>query len=185
MGGDDFAILLDGMKDVSDPTRVAHRVHESLSRSLLEEKVFVSSSIGMAISLTGYQDPEDLVRDAQKALMRARAEGPGTHQMFDPVLHARAMARVRLEARIRKALEEEELVLHYQPLVWLADGSLYGFEALVRWRDPDHGIVPPADFVPVAETPGSPCPSDGGSSARRWGSCGAGTRAITSARRSR
>ena len=154
MGGDDFAILLDGVKDVSDPARVAHRVHESLSRSLLEEKVFVNSSIGMAISLTGYQDPEDLVRDAQKALMRARAEGPGTHQMFDPVLHARAMARVRLEARIRKALEEEELVLHYQPLVSLADGSLYGFEALVRWHDPDHGIVPPADFVPVAEDTG-------------------------------
>ena len=90
--------------------------------------------------------------------MRARAEGPGTHQMFDPVLHARAMARVRLEARIRKALKEEELVLHYQPLVSLADGSLYGFEALVRWHDPDHGIVPPADFVPVAEDTGLTVP---------------------------
>jgi EAL domain-containing protein (putative c-di-GMP-specific phosphodiesterase class I) len=112
----------------------------------------------MAISLTGYQNPEDLLLDAQKALMRAKAEGPGTHQMFDPVLHARAMARMRLEARIRRAIEEEQLTLHFQPLVTLADGTLYGFEALVRWHDPDHGLVPPADFLPVAEDTGLTLP---------------------------
>jgi EAL domain-containing protein (putative c-di-GMP-specific phosphodiesterase class I) len=112
----------------------------------------------MAISLTGYQDSEDLVRDAQKALMRAKSEGPGTHQMFDPVMHARAMARVRLEGRIRRAIEEEQLMLHYQPLVSLVDGTLYGFEALVRWNDPDHGLVPPADFIPVAEDTGLTVP---------------------------
>ena len=160
LGSDDFVILLDGMKDVSDPTRVAHRVHQALSLSVRQEPqpVFVSASIGMAISLTEYQDPEDLVRDAQQALMRAKAEGPGTHQMFDPVMHARAMARVRLEGRIRQALEEEQLLLHYQPLVSLVDGTLYGFEALVRWNDPVHGMVPPADFVPVVEDTGLTVP---------------------------
>ena len=159
LGADSFAILLDGMKDVSDPTRVAHRVHQALSLPVrLEPDVFVSSCIGMAISLTGYHDPHDLVRDAQKALTRAKAEGPGTHQMFDPVMHARAKARVRLEGRIRRALEEDQLALHYQPLVRLADGSLYGFEALLRWEDPDHGLVPPADFVPVAEDTGLSVP---------------------------
>lgn len=158
--GDDFAILLDGMRDVSDPTRVADRVQQALSMPVQAEghAVAVSASIGMAISLTGYQDPEDLVLDAQKALMRARAEGPGTHQMFDPVLHARALARVRLEGRIRRALDEEQLMLHYQPMVSLADGTLYGFEALVRWNDPDHGLVPPADFISVAEDTGLTVP---------------------------
>ena len=156
LGSDDFAILLDGMKDVSDPTRVSNRVHQALSLPvrLEEHQVFVGASIGIAISLTGYQRPEDLVRDAQKALMRAKSEGPGTHQMFDPVLHARAMARMRLEGRIRQALKEDQLMLHYQPLVSLVDGSLLGFEALVRWNDPDHGMVAPADFIPVAEDTG-------------------------------
>ena len=156
LGSDDFAILLDGMKDVSDPTRVANRIHQALSSPVRVEKhqVFVGASIGISISLTGYQDPEDLVRDAQKALMRAKTEGPGSYQMFDPVLHARALARVRLEGRIRRALEEDQLMLHYQPLVSLSDGRLYGFEALVRWEDPDHGIVAPDDFVPVAEDTG-------------------------------
>lgn len=160
LGGDDFAILLDGMKDVSDPTRVAQRVHQAMSLPItLDGRDFkVSDSIGMAISLTGYEDPEDLVVDAQKALIRAKAEGPGTHQMFDPVLHARAVARVRLEGRIRRAIEEEQLVLHYQPLVSLGDGTLHGFEALVRWNDPDQGLVPPADFVPVAEETGLTVP---------------------------
>ena len=156
LGSDDFAILLDGMKDVSVPIRVANRIHQALSSPVRVEKhqVFVGASIGIAISLTGYQDSEDLVRDAQKALMRARAEGPGSYQMFDPVLHARALARVRLEGRIRRALKEDQLMLHYQPLVSLADGHLYGFEALVRWEDPDHGMVAPSDFVPVAEDTG-------------------------------
>jgi diguanylate cyclase (GGDEF)-like protein len=160
LGGDDFAILLDGMNDVSDPTRVAHRVHQAMSLPVTVDghQINLSTSIGMAISLTGYQDPEDLVLDAQKALMRAKAEGPGTHQMFDPVLHARAVARVRLEGRIRRAIEEEQLMLHFQPLVSLGDGTLYGFEALVRWNDPDHGLVPPADFVPVAEDTGLTVP---------------------------
>src|SRR5207253_2618218 len=114
---------------VSDPTRVAQRVHQAMSMPIQVDghAVNLSTSIGMAISLTGYQDPEDLVLDAQKALMRAKAEGPGTHQMFDPVLHARAMARVRLEGRIRKAIEEEQMMLHFQPLVALGDGTLYGF----------------------------------------------------------
>ena len=156
LGSDDFAILLDGMNDVSDPTRVASRVHQAFSSSVRVDKheVFVGASIGIALSLTGYQDPEDLVRDAQKALVRARSEGPGSYQIFDPVLHARAMARVRLEGRIRQALKEDQLMLHYQPLVSLTDGHLYGFEALVRWEDPDHGMVAPADFVPVAEDTG-------------------------------
>jgi diguanylate cyclase (GGDEF)-like protein len=160
LGGDDFAILLDGMTDVSDPTRVANRVHQAMSMPFTADayQINLSTAIGMAISLTGYQDPEDLVLDAQKALMRAKAEGPGSQQMFDPVLHARAMARVRLEGRIRRAIEEEQLMLHYQPVVSLADGTLSGFEALVRWNDPDHGLVPPADFVPVAEDTGLTVP---------------------------
>ena len=156
LGSDDFAILLDGMNDVSDPTRVANRINQALSSAVQVEKhqVFVGASIGISVSLTGYQNPDDLVLDAQKALVRARTEGPGSYQMFDPVLHARALARVNLEGRIRRALDEDQLTLHYQPLVSLADGSLYGFEALVRWDDPDHGMVAPDDFVPVAEDTG-------------------------------
>lgn len=156
MVSDEFALLLDGMRDVSDPTRVARRVHETLSRpiALDGEEVTLGAAIGIAISLTGYERSEDVVRDAQQALQRARAEGPGTSRLFDPVMHAQAVSRLRLETRLRRALDHDELVLHFQPIISLATGRIESFEALVRWQDPERGLVPPGEFIPIAEETG-------------------------------
>ncbi len=157
MVSDEFALLLDGMGDVSDPTRVARRVHEALSRPVAlpgGAEVTVGGSIGIAISLTGYERPEDVVRDAHQAMERAQAEGPGTSRIFDPVMHAQAVARLRLEARLRRAVDHGELLLHFQPIVDVATGRVESFEALVRWQDPDTGLVPPDAFIPVAEETG-------------------------------
>ena len=157
MEGDEFILLLDGVNNVSEPVRLAHRIHQALSTPFYIEdrEVFSSVSIGIALSQTGFERPSDMVRDAKTASRTARAEdGPSSHRIFDPVLHAGALARVHLESRLRVAVERGELVLHYQPVVSLETGEILGFEALVRWEDPDRGMVFPDEFVPVAEETG-------------------------------
>ncbi|MBW3534942.1 MAG: EAL domain-containing protein [Gemmatimonadetes bacterium] len=156
MVSDEFALLLDGMRDVSDPTRVAQRVHEALTRPFSVDggEIALGAAIGIAISLTGYERSEDVVRDAQQALQRARAEGPGTSRLFDPVMHAQAVSRLRLETRLRRALDHDELILHFQPIISLVSGRIESFEALVRWQDPERGLVPPSEFIPIAEETG-------------------------------
>jgi EAL domain-containing protein (putative c-di-GMP-specific phosphodiesterase class I) len=117
--------------------------------------VFSSASIGIALSQTGFEKPSDMVRDAKTASRTARAEdGPSSHRIFDPVLHAGALARVHLESRLKVAVERNELVHHYQPIVSLETGEILGFEALVRWEDPDRGMLFPDEFVPIAEETG-------------------------------
>ena len=157
MEGDEFILLLDGVNNVSEPVRLAHRIHQALSTPfhIEDQEVFSSASIGIALSQTGFERPSDMVRDAKTASRTARAEdGPNSHRIFDPVIHAGALARVHLESRLKVALQRGELVLHYQPLVSLATGEILGFEALVRWEDPDRGMVFPDEFVPVAEETG-------------------------------
>ena len=157
MEGDEFILLIDGVNNTSEPVRLAHRIHQALSTPfhIEDEEVFSSASIGIALSQTGFERPSDMVRDAKTASRTARAEdGPSSHRIFDPVLHAGALARVHLESRLKVAVERDELVLHYQPLVSLETGQILGFEALVRWEDPDRGMVFPDEFVPVAEETG-------------------------------
>ena len=157
MEGNEFIVLLDGVKNVSEPVRLAHRVHQALSAPFHVEnlEVFSSASIGIALSQTGFERPSDMVRDAKTAARTARAEdGPSSHRIFDPVLHAGALARVHLESRLKVAVERGEMVHHYQPVVSLETGQILGFEALVRWEDPDRGMVFPDEFVPVAEETG-------------------------------
>jgi diguanylate cyclase (GGDEF)-like protein len=162
MEGNEFIVLLDGVNNVSEPVRLAHRVHRALSAPFHVENqdVFSSASIGIALSQTGFERPSDMVRDAKTAALTARAEdGPSSHRIFDPVLHAGALARVHLESRLKVAVERGELVHHYQPVVSLETGQILGFEALVRWEDPDRGMVFPDEFVPVAEETGLIVPS--------------------------
>ena len=157
MEGDEFILLLDGVNNVSEPVRLAHRIHQALSAPfhIEDQEVFSSASIGIALSQTGFERPSDMVRDAKTASRTARAEdGPSSHRIFDPVIHAGALARVHLESRLKVAVERGELVLHYQPVVSLETGEILGFEALVRWEDPDRGMVFPDEFVPVAEETG-------------------------------
>lgn len=151
--GDEFVILLDGMKDVSDPSRVAERVHRELARPFLldeEGEATVGTSIGIAVSVSGFKASSDLFLDALQALGRAKEAPAGADQMFDPVVQAKAAARIQLERRLRRALDEGEMVLHYQPIVSLESGAALGVEALVRWNDPERGLVQPEEFVPVA-----------------------------------
>jgi diguanylate cyclase (GGDEF)-like protein len=157
MAEDEFALLLDGLNDASDAVRFAEKIHESLSAPvrLDEAETFCSACIGIALSVTGFEKPSDMIRDAKTAELAAREEdGGSSHRIFDPVLHAGALARVHLESRLRLAVEREEMVLHYQPIVSMATGEVTGFEALIRWEDPERGLVFPDNFIGLAEETG-------------------------------
>ena len=153
---DQFMVLLDDMKDVSDPSRVTRRIEHALHRpfQLDGQEVRISASLGIAINLAGPEDPEELLEDARKALVKAKQEGPGSVQMFDAVIHARAQARLTLERELQHAIEDGQLTLHYQPIVDIETTVPVGFEALVRWTQEGRGAVPPEQFIPLAETTG-------------------------------
>jgi diguanylate cyclase (GGDEF)-like protein len=153
VGGDEFAILL---ADLDDPPRavdVAARVIAALEPpfTLLGREVFARASIGIAC---GRQPPEDLLRYADVAMYRAKREGGDRYRVFEPAMHAAVVDRLELEADLRGALARDELVLHFQPIVELETGRLEAVEALVRWNHPTRGLVPPLDFVPLAEETG-------------------------------
>jgi EAL domain-containing protein (putative c-di-GMP-specific phosphodiesterase class I) len=116
--------------------------------------VFTTVSIGIALSAEDYHRPEDILRDADTAMYRAKQLGKARHEVFDRAMHARVMERLGLERDMRGAVERGELFLQYQPIVSMSDGSLRGFEALVRWQHPEHGVIPPAKFIPIAEETG-------------------------------
>ncbi|HYY98007.1 MAG TPA: EAL domain-containing protein [Pyrinomonadaceae bacterium] len=155
-GGDEFAVLLDGVEDVNDTIRVAQRLQREITTPMNVggHEVFTSVSIGIALSDTGYERPEDVVRDADTAMYRAKAAGKSRYEIFDTGMHSRAVALLRLENDLRRAVEREEFIVHYQPIVSLFNDSIQGFEALVRWRHPERGLVTPSEFIPVAEETG-------------------------------
>jgi diguanylate cyclase (GGDEF)-like protein/PAS domain S-box-containing protein len=156
VGGDEFAILLEGGHDVADAVRVAERVHERLSGPLLLEghEIFITASLGIAICTPDYERPEDLLRDADTAMYRAKASGRACHVIFHRGMHHSVVARLKLETDLRRALERGELCLDYQPFVALADGQVVGFEALLRWHHPQRGLLLPEEFLAVAEETG-------------------------------
>jgi diguanylate cyclase (GGDEF)-like protein/PAS domain S-box-containing protein len=156
LGGDEFAILLEEVRDVSDATRVAARIHAALSApcDLGGRQVFTSASVGIALSVTGYESPEGVLQDADTAMYRAKSLGTARYEVFDEAMRAQALARLQMESDLRWTLEREQLQLHYQPIVALAGGELLGFEALVRWTHPERGPVLPEAFIPIAEETG-------------------------------
>jgi diguanylate cyclase (GGDEF)-like protein len=153
LGGDEFAVLLDGLESECDAVRVAERVQEELMRPfhLGGHEVYTAASIGITLSTHGYEDPENVLRDADTAMYRAKEKGKARYELFDAEMHADALARLRLENDLRRAVEYGEFEVYYQPVVALPTGRLYGFEALVRWRHPERGIVGPSEFIPLAE----------------------------------
>ncbi|HEY0728371.1 MAG TPA: EAL domain-containing protein, partial [Pyrinomonadaceae bacterium] len=155
-GGDEFAILLSGMHDATDAVRVAQRISEELSQPFVLDKnsAFATASIGIALSSSGYDRPEDILRDADTAMYRAKENGKARYEVFDHAMHARAVSRLQLESDLRQAVEQKEFCVYYQPIVSLETGRLAGLEALVRWNHPRRGLVSPADFIPVAEETG-------------------------------
>lgn len=156
LGGDEFTILLHHVRDVTDATRIAERVHRELEIpfSLGGQEVFTSTSIGIALSSGRYEQPEDMLRDADTALYRAKSRGRSRHEVFDQAMHARAVALLKLETDLRRAVEREEFRILYQPIVSLASSRVFGFEALTRWQRPQVGLVPPSEFMGAAEETG-------------------------------
>jgi predicted signal transduction protein with EAL and GGDEF domain len=156
LGGDKFTILLDNIRDASEAIGVAERIRRSVQTPFVidKQKVFTSASIGIAFSGTGYSAAEDMLGDANTAMSRAKSLGKARYEMCDPAMHDTATGRFRLENDLRRATEQEEFRLHYQPIVSLADKRIVGFEALVRWQRPEFGLVMPAGFIPVAEDTG-------------------------------
>ncbi|MDQ3920206.1 MAG: EAL domain-containing protein [Acidobacteriota bacterium] len=156
LGGDEFTILLDDIKDAGDAVRMAERVQSRLSKpfDLDGHEVFVSASVGIALSAMDYSRPEDILRDANTAMHGAKSNGKASYQVFDATMHDRALAMLRLETDLRRAAERGEYRLHYQPIVSLASGRLTGFEALVRWQHPERGLLYPEEFLALAEETG-------------------------------
>ncbi len=141
---------------MSDALHVAERVQERLKDPFAvdDRRLEVSASIGIALSATGYDEPEEILHDADVAMYRAKAAGRGQTQVFDPLMHRSAVALMRLEDELRRAVDNNEFVMHYQPVVSFDGGCVVGFEALVRWRHPDRGLLVPAQFFAVAEESG-------------------------------
>ena len=155
LGGDEFNIILEDIQEVSDATRIAERVLDSLSRpfTVAEQEVVTSGSIGIAFSFSGYDSAEELMRDADIAMYRAKAGGKARYEIFDADMHKSALQRLTLENELRHALDQEELTLHFQPIVSLSRSRTFGFEALVRWNHPERGLLLPDEWLPIcAET---------------------------------
>ncbi len=148
-----FTILLEDISSALDAARVAKRILGDLAKPLVvgEQTVFPAASIGIAIYSQTYQDPEELVRDADIAMSRAKAAGKGRYEIFDPKIRAETSARLKLENELNRAIERKEFENYYQPIISLNLGMVCGFEALVRWNNPARGLIQPSEFIPVAE----------------------------------
>jgi diguanylate cyclase (GGDEF)-like protein/PAS domain S-box-containing protein len=156
LGGDEFAILLHRVETASGAIHVAERIQEILNMnfSIDSHDVFVTASIGIAHSATGYLNPEEILRDADIAMYRAKAGGKARYEIFDRDMHQSAVALLKLETELRQAVQREEFLMHFQPIVSLSHGRIVGFEGLVRWQHPERGLVSPSQFIAVAEETG-------------------------------
>lgn len=152
VGGDEFAILLTHIQSEADPATVSLRILERLSEPFFLEgrRMSVSASIGIALGSTG-NTPEDLLRNADTAMYQAKANGKGRVEYFNEAMRDRVISRIETEFGLRKAIDDNELVLHYQPIVSLSSNRICGFEALIRWNHPERGLIYPGEFIPVAE----------------------------------
>ena len=156
LGGDEFTVLLEDPHEPDDAVTVATRILEALKTpfNLSSQEVFVTASIGIALSSTGYSRPQDVLRDADTAMYRAKALGKARFQIFDSAMHLGAVKLLQIENDLRRAIDRSEFELHYQPIVGIDNCALRGFEALIRWRHPEKGLISPVDFIPVAEETG-------------------------------
>lgn len=153
LGGDEFVILLDSIGSAERAVMVAERIMATLAEpfEVAGQRVFVTASVGIALSATGYADVEDILRDADIAMYQAKKSGRARWVIFDRAMQLAALRRLQMEADLRDALAQSQLVLHYQPIVSLHADRISGFEALLRWQHPVRGLVPPNEFIPVAE----------------------------------
>jgi diguanylate cyclase (GGDEF)-like protein/PAS domain S-box-containing protein len=162
LGGDEFVILLDDISELSAVTYIADGLLESLAEpyQLGGHDVQITTSIGIVLSASGYERPEDVLRDADIAMYSAKASGKARYEIFDPVMRKRILERLELETELRKALTSQELRVYYQPIVSLVTQSIIGFEALARWPHAKLGFLTPNQFIPLAEDTGLIIPLD-------------------------
>jgi len=156
LGGDEFAILLDDIVHVNKAIPIVDRIYEKFQSPFYLDKheVFASVSIGIAFSNSEYTQSEDIMRDADTAMYKAKSLGRARHVVFDVAMHHQVAKFLELDTNLRKAIKRNEFLLHFQPVVSATEDKLYGFEALIRWNHPDSGLVSPMDFIPVAEETG-------------------------------
>ncbi len=156
LGGDEFCVLIEDVDGPDHATATAARIQTALAEpfTLHGHDIFTSASIGIAFSAVHYRDPQELLRDADIAMYRAKASGKARFAIFDEGMHARALGQMQLETSLHRAPDRNELFLEYQPVYRLRERRLVGVEALVRWQHPERGLVAPTDFVPLAEESG-------------------------------
>lgn len=156
LGGDEFVILLTEMLEPDDAMQIAERIQEDLKNpfDLNGRELFISASIGIALSIDGVRTAEEMLRDADIAMYRAKSTGRARHQLFTEAMRIQATTRLQLETELRHALEHNEFEIHYQPILNLETQAIKGFEALVRWQHPERGFISPEEFIPAAEESG-------------------------------
>jgi diguanylate cyclase (GGDEF)-like protein/PAS domain S-box-containing protein len=156
LGGDEFTILLDDLTDSKDVFFVVERIQDILREPFIlgGREVFISASIGIALRDAKYKTPEEMLRDADIAMYRAKSGGKGRHETFNHEMREQVSNRLRLETELRLALERNEFAVFYQPIMQIDNNRLIGFEALVRWFHPERGLVMPGEFIPIVEETG-------------------------------
>ena len=156
LGGDEFTILLGELDAENDAILIAERIQENLKIpfEVGGSEIFMSASIGIALSTIGHTRAEDMLRDADIAMYCAKANGKARHQVFDQAMHDRALMQLQMETDIRQAFERGEFSIYYQPIFVIETSDLAGFEALIRWNHPTRGMVSPGEFIPIAEENG-------------------------------
>lgn len=156
LGGDEFTILLDELLEPQDFINVVERI-QSIFREPFQiegREIFISASIGIALKDEKYLSPEDILRDADIAMYRAKSAGKARYEIFNQQMHEQITRRLQLETELRSAFEKNEFLVFYQPVVELATHEIMGFEALIRWQHPTHGLIMPGEFIPIAEETG-------------------------------
>lgn len=156
IGNDEIGVLLESLSDNADASRVTERMHRALADAVLldDGEVFTSASIGVVLSSSGLESAETFLQRARLAMARAKRGGRARSEMYDRGMQERATQRLRAETELRRAIDRDEFELFYQPMVDLESGQIVELEALLRWRHPEKGIVPPLDFIPLAEETG-------------------------------
>ena len=159
LGGDEFAVLLDDIRDETEATKIAGNIQAEMVApfELSGRQVFTGVSIGITFNANPDQETEDLVRNADTAMSRAKEHGQAGYKLFDQGMHERAVERLRVETELRHALDRNEFLIYYQPVMDMASGKITGCEALLRWGHPERGLVLPNEFIPVAEETGLIC----------------------------
>ncbi|VXD18948.1 Two-component response regulator [Planktothrix serta PCC 8927] len=154
--GDEFTVLLEQIESIDEATLLAQAIQHALSQPFLlyQHEVFINTSIGIVLGTVEYQQPEHLLRDADTAMYQAKASGKARYEVFNREMHTRALTRLKLENDLRRAIDRQEFIVYYQPIICLSTGQISSLEALVRWKHPQQGLVRPDHFIPVAEATG-------------------------------